>query len=650
MKSKILETSWMQVEKDYKNLDLAKSISEIIWNSLDADANNIYITFKKNKITWIDSIEIKDDGIGISYEDIDDQKWNYWYSDKSLSLKSKKWRFFHWKNWVWRYAGLALWTLVQWETIYEKGWKKYLHQIEIDESNLKKFDLADDKEIIETDKTTGTIVRIKNLKNKKIKKVNNLEDDIINEFAHYLKIYDNQGIKIFLEWKEINFSKAILMHKKYNNVKIVFEENEYQFNVEFYHWSKKWVKNRHICKYQGISIYEDNNTWLNEKDFWHSVFITANFLSEETINLTVNSWLWNEIQSKTRDLLLNWFLREHYQNESSKVINSLKDENLYPYKETEDNPLKEVEKNLFDLTIGRLVESSWSSKILWNWNTQRKALIISLLKNSIEKWWEDILNIFQSVLKLNEWEIKDFNYMIKKHWLSNTIKMSKIVSDKISFLNEINDLLYWEFKWDTLERKHLHLILEKELWVFGDWYELWTSDKPFKNLLEKHISILWKTDLNYKDLDLTKERPDLFLYKQFASTTKNKFDNLIVELKRPSKKIWNEEILQIEWYAQKIIEDNSFDKNNNTWTFILVSSDFDSSVDFKMENKKNWLYSGWDWVRYNIYIKKWSEILWDLRWRYEFIKKKLEDDAFNYSKELNYIDNEYKDIMENIKS
>lgn len=648
MKSKILETSWMKVEKDYKNLDLSKVVSEIIWNSLDADANNIYVTFHNNKITWIDFIEIKDDWIWINYEDIDWQKWNYWYSDKLLTIKSKKWRFFHWKNWVWRYAWLALWTLVEWETVYTKWDNNYLYKIQIDENNLKKFDFSDDVELLETDKLTWTIVKIKNLKNKKIKKLGSLEDDIINEFAHYLKIYETQWIKIFLNWKEINFSKAILNYKKYSNIKIEYEESEFKFNVEFYHWNKKWIKNRHLCRYEWISIYEDNNTWLNEKDFWHSVFITADFLNEETISLAINSTLVNEMQSKVRDLLLNWFLREYYQNESSKVITTLKTENLYPYKEIEDNPVKEVEKNLFDLTIWRLIEASWTSKILWNWNTQRKALIISLLKNTIEKWGDEILNIFQSVLKLNEWEIKDFNYMIKKHWLSNTIKMSKIVSDKISFLNEINELLYWELKNNILERKHLHLILEKELWVFGDWYELWTSDKPFKNLLEKHISLLWKTDLNYKDLDLTKERPDLFLYKQFASVTKNKFDNLVVELKRPSKKIWNEEILQIKWYAQKIIEDNSFDKNNNTWTFILVSSDFDNQVEFEMKDKKDWVLQFWEW--YKIYVKKWSEILWDLRWRYEFIKKKLEDDAFNYSKELNYIDNEHKDIIQEIKA
>jgi len=80
----------MQVEKWYNKLTFLETIKEFLWNSLDADADNINIIFNKNDITWIDSIKIVDDGVGIEYDDIDDKKWDYWYSNKALDIKSKK--------------------------------------------------------------------------------------------------------------------------------------------------------------------------------------------------------------------------------------------------------------------------------------------------------------------------------------------------------------------------------------------------------------------------------------------------------------------------------------------------------------------------------------------------------------------------------
>lgn len=637
----------MQVEKWYNKLTFLETIKEFLWNSLDADADNINIIFNKNHITWIDSIEIVDDGVGIDYDDIDDKKWDYWYSNKALDIKSKKWRFYHWKKWIGRYAWLAIGSDVKWRTVYTNKIKNIAYNITISEVNLQTFKLNEKEDIQETSEKTGTTVTIKNLKNKKIKGLRNLEADIISEFAYYMKIYESQWIQIKIDWVNIDFAKGILGHKKYENVKIVSDDIEYKFKVEFFHWNKKGIKSRNFCLHDGIPIYTDRLTGLNEQSFWHSVFITATFFNEDDVELQVNNTIWNAVQKKVKELLLNWFLKDYYKWESEKVIDQLVEENLYPYSDIKDNPLKEAEKNLFDITIWTLVTHSWSNKILWNWNTKRKGLIISLLKKSIEKWGDDILETFQSVLDLDKWELQDFTYMIKKHWLSSTIKMSKIISNKISFLQEIDEMLYWKFKSETLERKHLHKILEKELWIFWDGYNLWTSDEPFRNLLSKHKEVIWRDSIKYDDKDLTQERPDLFLYQQFASTKKNKFDNLIVELKRPSKSLWESELSQIKNYARQIVSDNSFDKKNNYWNFILVTSDYTEAAEFEMNSKRDNIYMEWD--NYIVKVYKWSELLSNLRWRYDFVKQQLEKDAFKYNEELSYIENEYSDINQEVK-
>ena len=54
---------------------------------------------------------------------------------------------------------------------------------------------------------------------------------------------------------------------------------------------------------------------------------------------------------------------------------------------------------------------------------------------------------------------------------------------------------------------------------------------------------------------------------------------MVVELKRPSKKIDQEVLGQIKGYAQAISKDERFDKSKTKWIFIAVSNELDDSVE-----------------------------------------------------------------------
>jgi hypothetical protein len=60
---------------------------------------------------------------------------------------------------------------------------------------------------------------------------------------------------------------------------------------------------------------------------------------------------------------------------------------------------------------------------------------------------------------------------------------------------------------------------------------------------------------------------------------------LVIELKRPSLKLTNKELSQIEDYAQQVADDIRFDKETVKWKFILIGDETDSQVRNRITQK-----------------------------------------------------------------
>ena len=84
VKDKSIETSG--ITKDYK-----EALCELIWNSFEANATEVEISYTKNELSGINTISISDYGDGFVYEDIEDTFGTFLASKKdSLSLMKSK--------------------------------------------------------------------------------------------------------------------------------------------------------------------------------------------------------------------------------------------------------------------------------------------------------------------------------------------------------------------------------------------------------------------------------------------------------------------------------------------------------------------------------------------------------------------------------
>lgn len=104
------------------------AIFELVKNAYDASASRVDVIF------WEDNITIKDNGKGMSEEDIDDKFLFVWYSakaDQSENVWYKNFRnkivtrkVFAWAKWVWRLACDRLWENLKLTSLKDIAWAK----------------------------------------------------------------------------------------------------------------------------------------------------------------------------------------------------------------------------------------------------------------------------------------------------------------------------------------------------------------------------------------------------------------------------------------------------------------------------------------------------------------------------------------------
>lgn len=648
--NKIISTDfWAEHIKNILHNDVNKSIIELLWNSFDADAFNVEIILEKNEIWWIECLKIIDDWHWLDYDEAEENFKVLWLSHKKSKEYSPLNRRYHWKKWHWRYSFSNLWKHLKGVSKYKKNWEYFYYNFTIDSDSLKDMKFSETKKI-DGDDTWFTLEIT--LLDKKVKEIDieKLKESIILEFADYIKTYSKEKqILLSINWDFVDIESAIVKRESFS-FSIPDDINNletHKFTWEIIHWKSNKVHNRYFCTDEWIVLWSDSNTWFSEKNFWHSVYIKWELLrkryDENTHELLKWEIIFDLISNETKNKISNFFSNQ-LKEKTIEFIEELKDDDIYPYKDPPKNQIEEEERNLYDVFLYKIHNKS--NKI-FSWTKDSKKMILELIKNSLEKDPKSMINILKSVAWLTKEDLESLSLMINKYTLVWLIKVSKSITDKISFLWELDYLIHGELNKTIKERSHLHKILEQELWVFWDWYTEWTSDKSMRAVLEKHVKLLWREKLIENYDWLSNNIPDLFLYKQFPQTNENKLKHLVIELKRPWLKLTNTELTQIKKYALEVSSDNRFDKENTEWEFVLISNEYNDEVaeEITQVNRPRWC--AMDKPHYKVYIKTWWEILQWLRWKYSFLKSKL--DNFEETPEnLEYIKENMSDIYENI--
>lgn len=104
------------------------ALSELIWNSFDADADRVKVFIELNEMDGVGSVRVRDNGYGIDHDQIEAYFGGLGDSWKKQQGKQNG-RALHGKNGRGRFRAFALGERVQWNTVYKTQGKTCAYQI-----------------------------------------------------------------------------------------------------------------------------------------------------------------------------------------------------------------------------------------------------------------------------------------------------------------------------------------------------------------------------------------------------------------------------------------------------------------------------------------------------------------------------------------
>ena len=180
--------------------------------------------------------------------------------------------------------------------------------------------------------------------------------------------------------------------------------------------------------------------------------------------------------------------------------------------------------------------------------------------------------ILDHLMPLPKREQDDLARLLVRTPMSKLIEANTILASRLDFLAAFREMAFDPATSRFVkERKELHKILEKELWVFGDEYTLLASDRSLDEVLDRHIAIL-RPELSRRRRSSTAVRRadgsrgivDLMLSQQRRGVDRR--EHLVVELKRPSVTITQTEVAQLKSYADAVPPTRSSTPSTSTGT------------------------------------------------------------------------------------
>lgn len=624
------------------------ALSELIWNSLDADATTVDIKYSQTSLGGYEYITIEDNGHGLTYKKAQDVFSRLGGSEKKVSTQSPGGRPYHGKEGKGRYKSLALGDLVEFKSVYNENGEFALFTAHIDRNQLSRTEFSDLKLNPSGVSSSGFKISITNLNNKNVEqavKVSNRKE-LEERFASYWISYPN--FRILFNNDELEF-RSIIKNSEEDKIIIEKDGNQYSFIIKVIEWNFDNKRKTYLCNNDGIPFLEIN-IGLRSSSIPISVFIQSEYIERLQRDNTIDFWENDEVISgayKHSKIFAKEYVRKRLHVYSKAFIDELKEKDLYPYKGGAENVVEETKRQVFDILALQINE------FLPSFNEQddkAKKLTLALVSEALDNDSKHLSRILTEVIGLPDNKREELSELLDVSSLSSIIDTMTEIKNRLHFINGLEQIIYDKsLNKSFKERKHLHKIIVKETWIFGDEYTYGVDDVTLKNVLKAYL----KDAMGREDFEEVVETgdnsdlqtiPDVCLWQQYSMGSAGK-ENLVIELKKPSKDAGFEEKTQIESYASKVVNDKRFPKNKTKWKFVLITKDVKPELQphLKQANRSYGHVSQLE--NCDVFILTWGDILAEAKTRHEFIREKLNINLKENETGLTYIKEKYKEYL-----
>lgn len=644
-----MKKSRVEVQPDFIEQQVKASpvqaVAELVWNGLDADAENIDVRLEANEL-GATTLVVRDDGTGMPYEDPPASFTRLGGSWKKTQRHTRrKGRIVHGREGRGRFKAFAIGRCAEWRVRYQSELGD-LREYNITALRDRIEEVQFSSEQVVDSTYTGVEATISEL-HKEYDALNatNMVRDFNEIFALYLNNY--RDVSITYDGHQIApQSQIVTTHREYLEA-ISIENCKHEVTLEIVEWSCKSKKVLYLCTEQGFPLMEIPAS-VRVGNYNFSAYLKSSYIeslehSQQLQLAKMDPILGDQIEV-SRELIKSYF-RNRSAEVARSVVDAWKAEEIYPFQGEPTSDLEDVERKVFDIvavtTSDFLPEFQSSSKA-------RKAFDLRMLRTAIEKNSGDLQLILSEVLDLPREKQKELASLLKETSLSSIINAVKTVTHRLKFLAGLEEVLFGkETKNRLKERSQLHKILEDNIWIFGEEYMLSASDESLTTVLRKHQNLLGDTTVIDRPVEHPSKKSgivDLMLSRTLRRHRTGDLQHLVIELKRPKIKIGRDQITQIEDYAFAIMQDERLRSGNPVWEFWLISDDIDDRAESRIlerEQPQGTIHRRGNCV---IRIKRWAQVLEDNKARLQFFQEKLKYSA-RLESSLSHIQSRYTEFM-----
>lgn len=617
------------VERDHLER-LAKAsawvaLSELIWNALDAEATEVDVTISESVLAGSQAVQgviVRDNGHGIAYQEVEETFGRLGGSWKATADRSRNDKVpLHGRAGQGRFRAFALGSAVKWSTVVAGKDHNLRTLLRIHRATPKRCLV---EEPVVTNDPPGTVVTIDDPTNA-ANQLSNLERTRSKLTAMFaLRLMAFPGLQIRVNGVTLDASSIQTNTASYELD--VPEARDDSVSLDVIEWSVDVDRALHLCDDEGFSL-QSIPPGIQAPTFNFTAYVKWRGFREfeDVMGLAELSTDLVPFIRTAQDTL-----REHFRTRAeqldAEVIASWKANGAYPYEDNDDGLVEEAERQVFDLVALTL---NAASPAFAKSDADSKKVTLRLLQEAVERSPDSVHKILLQVASLSTDRMDELAELLETTPLSKLITATKQLTDRLIFLDALEMLLF-DLTDEVSERDHLHRILERELWLFGDHFDDGISEKGLTNVLRAHIGILGRDELVKEPVRLDNgklARFDLMLSAAVAGRGARRAEHLVVELKAPHVKLGMNEVAQIEDYTTAVLEDPRFHNDETTWEFWLIGNDLDATLRRKVSENDKLPGQIGRGANYTVWVFEWSQILSDHRRRLLFMREALEHRA-----------------------
>jgi hypothetical protein len=628
-----MKTLRVEAQRDYlarlaSSRKPSSAIAELLWNALDADATRVDVEYNDNGLGLVERITVKDNGDGMPYDEATTSFSRLGGSWKHSAMTTRReGRMLHGKAGLGRFRAFALGSRVEWSTVYRDTKNALSSYTIVGYKDQATFKVSDDTTAAEGAKT-GTTVAIDN-SNLTFDSLHGdgITHELTEQFALYLRQYP--AVVLVYGGRKIDPSTAEARREDLPLARVRIRDRDIVAKLTVVEWKAHASKSLVFCDGSGFALGERQGV-IQAPGLNFTAYLQSDYIRElQDKNLLELDELSDDVRPLVEEarLQLRTYARRRLAERAESTVTDWKRDEVYPYAGEPRTPVETAERQVFDIVA--LNVSDYLPEFEKTARKQKK-LAFRLLRQALEDSPESVQAILADVLNLPPDKQNDLAKLLKKTSLSAIIQASKTIANRLDFLRGLELLLFDPLSKDTLlERKQLHRILAPNTWLFGEQFHLTIDDESLNEVLNRHRELLGSvTDENAPVLrdDGSEGIVDLMLSCRIPLPKAEEREHLVVELKRPKKKVDLSVTTQIESYALTVAADERFRDTSTSWHFWAISNEVHEQARLKARqaNRPEGMLYQSDNPRITVWIKTWGQVLDAARGRLEFFRKELD--------------------------